>query len=321
MNKLAVITTYYNPTRYKTRRINFEKFKAGIEASGAQLVTIECTFGDEEPELPPSDDVIHVKSNSVVWQKERLLNIAARSLPSEVDAVAWIDADVIFQNKSWVKDTLECLKENAICQLFETCVRLDIDGNVGRIPDTAESFASVMNRLPGAMSAQRYDTHGHTGYAWAMHREIFDELGLYEHAISGSADHFMAHAIFDDYGFCVRTALKQDENQIKHLKEWGDKFFLHTQGEIGVVRGEIKHFWHGELKNRNYFNRMHEITDLGFDPYTDLLIEDGKPIEWAPEIGKEGLKNYFLGYFASRKEDGDDSRFENSNEKNTCQCC
>ena len=195
MNSLAVVTTYYNPSRYRTRRINFEKFKSHMEDSNVKLLTIECVFGDEEPELPPGDDVIHIRANSVLWQKERLLNIAARSLPKEIDAVAWIDADVIFSNKNWVNDTLKVLDESPVAQLFEYCVRLNKEGSIGICPDTAESFASVMNRAPASMNVSRYDMHGHTGYAWAMRRELFEELGLYEHAISGSADHFMAPCV------------------------------------------------------------------------------------------------------------------------------
>lgn len=71
---------------------------------------------------------------------------------------------------------------------------------------------------------ERNDIHGYTGYGWAMRREIFDEVGLYEAAVSGSADHFMAHAIFGHYGFCVENALKHDPKQIAHLKAWGTTF-------------------------------------------------------------------------------------------------
>ena len=122
MNKLAVITTYYNPVRYKTRSVNFELFRQHMKDSGVQLLTVECTFGEETPELSVSDDVIHLKSDSLLWQKERLLNIAAAALPQEVDAVAWIDGDVIFDNENWVQETLDVLDEAPIAQLFTTCL-------------------------------------------------------------------------------------------------------------------------------------------------------------------------------------------------------
>jgi len=319
MQKLAVITTYYNPERYVTRKTNYDIFKKHMDDSGVLLVTVECTFGDEPYELPESDSNIRLNAKSVLWQKERLLNIAAESLPDDIDAVAWIDCDVIFENKNWVQDTLDALDRAPIAQLFTTCLRLTKSGDSGELPDMAESFASVMNRFPESLNVQRYDVHGHSGYAWAMRRDIFREVGLYEHAISGSADHFMAHAIYGDYGFCIENALKHDETQIKHLQEWGKKFHALVDGQISVVRGQIRHLWHGDLVNRNYFGRMHQITDLGYNPYEDLLIEDGKPIEWAAGFDKQGLIDYFNGYYSSRKEDGELSMKEC--EKSGRQCC
>lgn len=316
MKKLAVITTYYNPCRYKTRKDNYDVFKQHMLESGVLCLTVECLFPSETPELAAAEDVLHLQANSVLWQKERLLNIAASHLPEDVDAVAWLDCDILFSNPNWVEDTLRVLEHAPIAQLFETCLRQTRDGGAGDKPDVAESFASVMQTFPASMNLQRYDVHGHTGYAWAMRREIFTEVGLYEHAISGSADHFMAHAIFDNYNFCIQNALKNDPKQIGHLKAWGERFYHYTQGNIGVVPGQIRHLWHGDLKNRNYFNRMHDITDLGYNPWEDLLILPGKPIEWAPHMNKPGLVAYFNGFFKTRKEDGDIEQKETP----TCHC-
>lgn len=137
-----------------------------------------------------------------------------------------------------------------------------------------------------------------------MRREIFDEVGLYEHAVSGSADHFMAHAIYGHCGFCVQNALKHDQNQLDHFKEWAHRFYRVIRGNLGCVPGEIIHLWHGEPEDRRYFKRMHDITDLGFDPYSDIISNPGAPLRWNPEMNKPGLKEYFHEYFHSRREDG-----------------
>ncbi len=318
MNKLAVITTYYNPSRYQTRRVNFDTFRNHMKESGVQLLTVECTFGDEPAELEQSVDVLHLQADAVLWQKERLLNIAASKLPKDVDAVAWIDGDVLFDNPNWVQETLVALDESPIVQLFTQCLRQTQDGTIGAVPDVSESFASVMNRFPESMSLGRYDIHGHTGYAWAMRREIFEQVGLYEHAISGSADHFMAHAIFDDYNFCIENALMHDDVQISHLKAWGERFHAFTQGNIGFVQGQIRHLWHGDKQHRNYFKRMHDITTLGYNPWTDLVIDEGRPLEWANPNKTPELVNYFLGFFDSRKEDGEHNHPETT--ASTCRC-
>lgn len=195
-----------------------------------------------------------------------------------------------------------------VAQVWDSCLRLPAAGGAeqGGEPDIAHSFASVMGTRPDTLNAGRYDLHGHTGYGWAMRREIFDAVGLYEAAVSGSADHFMAHAIYGDYNFCIQNALKHDAKQIAHLQEWGGRFFEMVQGSLGVVPGRIEHLWHGDAVNRRYFLRMHEITDLGFNPWTDIEHRPGQPLTWSSGASEE-LKSYFGRYFASRKEDGDGS--------------
>lgn len=48
---------------------------------------------------------------------------------------------------------------------------------------------------------------------------------------------------------------------------------------------------------------MHEITDLGFNPWTDIQADSGQPLAWRPDINKPGLVAYFSNYFSSRQED------------------
>lgn len=303
MNSLCVITTYFNPCNYASRRKNYELFMSGMRKAGVTCITVECAFGTDSFELPKSLDVIHVRANTLLWQKERLLNLAASWLPRHYTQVAWLDCDILFTNKHWVSDTVKALKTYKVVQMFETCQRLNQGNTVS--DDRSHSFASVMTSNPESLNAGRYDAHGHTGYGWAMRRDIFDKVGLYESAISGSADHFMAHAIYNSYGFCVENALKHDPEQISHLTDWGQRFHALVDGSLGVVPGEITHLWHGDAVNRRYFLRMHEITDLGFNPWLDLKMLPGRPIEWADHLQKPALKDYFKNYFTSRREDGE----------------
>lgn len=301
---LVVITTYFNPCRYVTRRRNYDLFIAGLKKNGVTCITVECAFGDQPFELPASAATMQVRSNTLLWQKERLLNLAANWLPLSCRYVAWLDCDIIFKNKHWARDCIRVLEQKQVAQVWKTCLRLDADGSSGSTPDRATSFAAVMRDKPELLDAGRYDLHGHTGYGWAMRRELFDEVGLYESAVSGSADHFMAHAIYGDTNFCIQNALKHDLEQISHLKAWGNRFYRKVQGSLGVVEGEIEHLWHGDTVDRRYFLRMHEITDLGYNPWTDLTAVAGQPLEWSETMDKPALRQYFQEYFASRREDG-----------------
>lgn len=304
MSSLIAITTYFNPCRYTTRRTNYDLFMLGMRRSGVPCITVECAFPGQDFELPDSLNVMRVRAASLLWQKERLLNLASSWLPPSCRYVAWLDCDILFDNPDWGHDLVAVLKQKQVAQVFETCRRLGPNGSADADP-LAHSFASVMASNPESLECGRYDKHGHTGYGWAMRREIFDEVGLYEAAVSGSADHFMAHAIYGHYGFCVENALKHDLAQIAHLKAWGATFHRMVNGSLGVVPGQIRHLWHGDTANRRYFLRMHEITDLGFNPYTDLATRPGHPIEWSPGMQKTGLRDYFANYFVMRQEDGD----------------
>lgn len=315
MNKLWAITTYYNPCRWVKRRENYDIFMQGMRDAGVPCITIECVFGDEEFELPPQLDIIRVRADSVLWQKERLINIGVELLPKECEYVAWLDCDITFDDPNWAVNTQKLLEAHAVVQMWETCDRLDKNGQ--SIGDVATSFGKIAPNDKSTVSCGRYDKHGHTGYAWAARRKILDEVGLYDHAVSGSSDHFMAHAIYNIYGFCIENALR-DQTQFAHFVEWGEKFYKHVNGSFTCVPGNIKHLWHGDLANRRYFLRMHDITALGFNPYTDLLDLPGQPLSWVPNLGKPELEAYFMNYFKSRAEDGEGNQ---NDRKDTCVKC
>lgn len=308
-DKLWVITVYYNPCNYQSRRSTYDKFMYTLKDSNVNVLTIECAFDDDKFSLPNDPRIIKMRSKSLLWQKERLLNIAANLLPDECKYIAWIDCDIVFKNTNWVNETIEVLQTHHIAQLFEYCTKLekgdilDYKNQMNR----SYSFASVTKRDFSVMNTERYDSHGHTGYAWAATREFFDTVGLYEYAISGSADHFMAHCVYNNFNHCITNALKFDNVQIDHLKEYGKRFYNLVKGRIGCVSGEIYHLWHGSTKNRNYFSRMWEITKFGYNPNTDLISRPDCPLEWTLDTlkNKTELVNYFNTYFESRREDND----------------
>jgi hypothetical protein len=100
-NKLAVITTYYNPCNYKAPLRNYYRFAEGMNRVGAHLYTVELAFRDE-PFVLDNDNVIRFRSNEVMWYKENLTNIALLSIPKEYNFLSWIDADIIFHDSDLV---------------------------------------------------------------------------------------------------------------------------------------------------------------------------------------------------------------------------
>ena len=122
-NDLWIVTCYFNPQSYATRLENYHRFKSAFERSGARFVTVECAF-DNQPFVLPGPNVISVRASDVMWQKERLLNLAISRLPSECRKVAWLDCDVLFQNPNWLVQTSRLLDHFALVQPFREVVLL-----------------------------------------------------------------------------------------------------------------------------------------------------------------------------------------------------
>lgn len=206
---LWCVTTYFNPAHYRTRRANFEAFVAPVRAAHIPVLTVECAVGGDPFELPPGPDVVQVRGPHILWQKERLINLAIAHLPSAASKVAWLDGDILFSNPDWALETATQLETLPVVQPFSQAVRLK-RGALAAAPDDSyvESFASVWQREPGQVHAGDFHAHGHTGFAWAAQRRLLGRHGLYEAALNGNGDHLIAHAMVNDLASpCIEGVL------------------------------------------------------------------------------------------------------------------
>jgi hypothetical protein len=298
-----IVSCYYNPLRFHSRRRNLDIFYRQLRNSGVQFLVLECAFGTDDFELEPTANVLQLRARDILWQKERLLNLAARLLPASAKYVIWLDADVLFANSRWILETVAVLQKAMICQPFSRCVRLMPDQMQ---PDASnreiwESFAFVRNTNAEKARSGDFDSHGHTGFAWAARREIFSELGLYDRAVAGTADHLMAHAATGEIEHsCIERAFFS--RTIKtHFERWGNRFAKLIENKIGFVTGDLWHLWHGELKNRRYLERTRELSRLGFNPLSDLVINQDGLFEFSET--RNDLRMWMNDYFQQRLED------------------
>ena len=304
---LWVITSYFNPARYTTKRRNFDAFMAGMKEVGANVLVIEMAFGETPFELEPSDGVIQFRGSGVMWQKERLLNVAAARLPPSCRKIAWVDADIIFEETDWIERTSEALESYAVVQPFSQALRLNRENRDDEGAGFYESFASVFVRNPSMAKTSRH--HGHTGFAWSARRELFERCGLYDACISGGGDHLMAHAFAASIASspCVHYTFGGADRYAEHFVRWGKAARDLVGGRIGVVAGQIRHLWHGELAERSYHTRERHFRTLGFDPDAHLKHDENGMFEWSAEAPAE-LRAWAQNLFASRNEDGEQVR-------------
>ena len=124
IDDLWILTSYFNPQRYNTKRRNYELFLDKIERSKLNWMVVECAFGNTPFDLRRSPRVLQIRATHVMWQKERLLNIAIQQLPDRCEKVAWVDCDVLFENADWVIETSALLDHVPVVQPFDKAVRL-----------------------------------------------------------------------------------------------------------------------------------------------------------------------------------------------------
>ena len=238
-----------------------------------------------------------------MWQKERLINLAIARLPEEWTTVAWLDSDILFENRNWAVEAVAQLDRHEIVQLFSEIVRLPQGAKWGREGQQWDSFAAVVKRIPNELLKGSFGRHGHTGFGWAAHRDFLIRHGLYDGCISGTGDHLMAHAFAGDWtGECIDRIFGVTSSYRRHFSNWAQAVYSSIRARVSYVHGTAFHLWHGDIVNRRYDLRNRELAFSNFDPSTDLRIGADGCWEWATD--KPALHAWAAEYFASRKEDG-----------------
>ncbi len=119
--ELWAITSYFNPRRYRRRLANYRTFRRQL---AVPLVTVEWSCdGVFELRASDADILIRRSSPDLLWQKERLLNLAVGAVPKHVERIAWLDCDVVFGRPDWWQAALQLLERVVLVQLFHGHVR------------------------------------------------------------------------------------------------------------------------------------------------------------------------------------------------------
>jgi hypothetical protein len=297
-----VVTTYFNREHYRSRRRNFDIFVEALDATGVPHLTVECVFDDAPFALPPSPRVLRRRTTAVCWQKERLLNVAVAHLPASCRYIAWLDADVLFDDPRWTERAIRALEERPVVQLFDRGVHLPHgcahdDGN----NSTFSSFGSNWLDSPGC-EREGWIRHGHTGFAWAARRNFLESCGLFDLGVTGGGDHLMAHGFVGDVDSpCIDYLIGIDTPLHRAFVRWATAASVGTGRAVGIVPGRLCHLWHGNLANRRYAERAFELKLHDFDPATDISIATDGCFEWTGS--NRSLERWARRFFADRRED------------------
>jgi len=314
---LWAITSYFNPIGYRTRLANYRMFWKHLNVP---LLTVEQGHhGRFQLDRNDATVLVQIPSRDVMWQKERLLNLALERLPSDCHTVAWLDSDILFEREDWPERGLRALERAAMVQLFSRAYYLRREVDFAG-PLAAQSYLQRRSTASGLVeralehnefgaSSETLKGHGmasdySNGHAWTMRRENLRHAGFYEAMIVGGGDYVFLQAaigqfepVRDGHGWTSRNS-----RQYAHYLRWAERCYRVVQARIGFVPGNIFNLWHGELQDRRYLPRHGILTAYDFDPDRDIAIDDEGGLRWNSD--KPALHQAVLEYFRSRQEDG-----------------
>jgi hypothetical protein len=305
---LWAITCYFNPVGYRRRLENYRTFRQHLKVP---LVTVELSFGEEfQLASGDADILVQLRGSSVLWQKERLLNVALKSLPDICTKVAWLDCDIVFESDDWIERASRALDKFALVHLFQERNELPMDFT----PENPDSWRATLKTesLVYKLDAGQATTEeaailgalrrGTTnGLAWASTKDILRELGLYDACIIGSGDKAMFCAALGVSDHFAR-ALEMNPRGTEHYLAWARPFFNRIQGRISYIPDRVFHLWHGDLHDRGYQAKHRSFAQFDFDPYRDIDVDQNGCWRWNSD--KTEMHRFVKHIFESRQEDG-----------------
>jgi hypothetical protein len=266
------VTSFFNPAHYATRIENYYLFRRRLTVP---LVTVELSDGpDFQLQAGDADMLIRRQSRDVMWQKERLLNIAIQSVPKDCDMIVWLDCDVVFQDNDWPERTRRELQRCRIVQPFRVLYDVPTARNPESLTQTEfihkrSSYASALKAgvEPESLVAPGACTRAHvsTGHAWAMRRDLIARHGLYDARIIGGGDKCILCAARGELDV-VAMAHEMNSEQRAHFEDWANPFLATVRARVGDVDGVLYHLSHGDLEARGTRRRHAELSSHGFDP-------------------------------------------------------
>lgn len=174
-------------------------------------------------------------------------------------------------------------------------------------PETAKSLAARM--LEGSVPSSIFSSIGSSrrfayapGFAWAVRREVVEDIGLYDAFILGCGDKAMASAAYGRFDDTI-DIYRMSEPHAKHYRRWARSFHRRVFGHVGYIDGPLGHFWHGDADSRALRAPYTGLGAFAFDPRSDLTIDEYGAWRWASD--RPELRRYVADSLRNRCRDCD----------------
>lgn len=327
------ITAYFNTAGWSSRLENYHLFR---QALNIPLLTVEWSpHGDFRLGKGDADCLVQLAGGDLMWQKERLLNIALASLPDHVKYVAWLDCDLMFVEAHWSEQARGALQDHPFIQPFrdihyldDETTRLLAGSNHPPLQEIIRrsglplrhSFATLYERLGEGVVAQDlairfkrqnpFESYNVMlrpayGHAWAARRDLLANIGFYDRCVLGGGDLFLCYGLIGKADALVANHLGIGWDYYTggdSYQKWAEQASSSCRGMLASTNSTLAHLYHGELGNRQYKSRIDGLAAFGLDLDRDLSTSDGMPWSWARQRAE--LNAYFRQYMQNRREDG-----------------
>ncbi|MFO1198801.1 MAG: hypothetical protein U1E86_17705 [Burkholderiaceae bacterium] len=313
---LWAVASYFNPSGSRRRLANYRVFR---ERLGVPLLTVEWSReGGYELGPGDADQLVQVRGGDLMWQKERLLNLAVDRLPADCDVVAWLDCDVVFGRADWPREAVARLGSAAMVQIYDEVVYLarePFDALVRPGPLDRRPVRHVRRGLMGerqpplseARFGQSNDDVSYfvakpsVGFAWAARRDFLRRHPLFDRCVIGGGDSaYTMSAVGQFERLAARHRYTRAQRDF--LAPLAARLADEVGTRIDAVPGRLFHLWHGELEHRRYGSRYDVLRDFAFDPARGLALDRDGVWSWSDVA--PGLPQAVRAYFAGRLEDG-----------------
>lgn len=300
---LAVCFVYFNAAKSKRILMNYLYVVEKLKIADIPFFTIEMFIT-----TPEIKDAVHLKTDCILFQKERMTSILEKYIPSSFTKLVFLDADLIFDNMNWYNDLSKALNHYTICHVFTKCLRLDI--TYSNIMDERLSFVikrylnhkKEVDGIPmfpdpinGDVKFVGKDKIQFVpGGGWGFQRDWFKKIGFFEDDILGGSDTYSVQSwniIPDNYVYPQFI-----KNSIQKYKKLIAK---NGSPSVTYLKGNVYHLWHGDLKKKQYKTRKNIFTNV--KDIKDII----KPARNGLfELKNKTLKKRLCTYFEDRDDDG-----------------
>ena len=279
-NDLAVGLVYFNCIKSKRILMNYLYVVEKLKMANIPYYTIEMYEN-----VPEIYDAVHVKTEFILFQKERLCHILEKHIPKSYSKLVFIDSDLIFQNANWYNELSDKLDKFNVVQPFNKCVWLDITYRhvvKERIPMVFYKRLGMINNDGGIGGY-------HPGFAWGFQRDWYRKVGFFQYGILGDGDTLSATVFLNYVNYTPRS-------YIQPALEMYKKAVSKEPPSMCFINGSVYHLWHGDNKNRQYvtrrgiFNSVKDIRDI-------ITVDKNGLFKLKTDLYKGRIRKYFSNRF------------------------